>query len=282
MQISKIGSVLKNLSRSQAFWKLSAVSMSSNANKLNGKVAIVTASTDGIGLAVARRLGQDGAHVVISSRKQKNVDKAINDLKKEGLSVSGLVCHVANPEDRKALIDHTLSEKGGIDIFISNAAANPFMGNFFDTPEDAWDKVFDINVKSAFLLSREIIPHMAKRGGGSIVYISSIAGYVPSELLGAYSVSKTALLGLIKAAVPQCSEMNIRVNGVAPGIIKTRFSGPMWKDEGVADHIKQQIALRRIGEPSEMGGVVSFLCSDDASYITGETIVAAGGMVSKL
>lgn len=279
--------MLKNcvtLGRRSSFL-LQAIRMSSSAagnGKLSGKVAVVTASTEGIGLAIARRLGQDGAKVMVSSRKQDNVDKTVSQLKSENLDVAGLVCHVGKAEDRTKLIEQTLSQFGGIDILVSNAAANPTFGPMLDTPESAWDKIFDTNVKAAFFLCKEIVPHMDKRGGGSVVFVSSFAGYTPMEFLGPYSVSKTALIGLTKALVPQLSSMNIRVNCVAPGVIQTKFSEQLWKNPAIKDMILQMIPMHRVGEPPEVAGLVSFLSSDDASYITGETTLVTGGIPGRL
>ncbi|XP_052817159.1 dehydrogenase/reductase SDR family member 4-like [Mya arenaria] len=257
-------------------------STSSIQGKLSGKVAIVTASTEGIGLAIARRLGQDGASVMVSSRKQDNVSRTVEQLKSENLQVEGMVCHVGKAEDRTSLIQQTVSKFGGLDFVVSNAAANPAFGPILDTPESAWDKIFETNVKATFFLIKEAVPHMEKRGGGSVVIVSSFAGYTPMEFLGPYSVSKTALIGMTKALVPQLSTMNIRVNCVAPGIIKTKFSEQLWKTSAVKDMLMQMIPMKRIGEPSEISGLVSFLCSDDASYITGETTLATGGIPGRL
>ncbi|KAG8455427.1 hypothetical protein GDO86_001567 [Hymenochirus boettgeri] len=209
--------------------------------KLQGKVALVTASTDGIGLAIARRLGHDGACVLLSSRKQKNVDRAVHELRNEGLNVEGTVCHVGNSEDRKRLVDTALQLFGGIDILVSNAAVNPFFGNILDSSEEEWDKS-----------------------------------------LGPYSVSKTALLGLTKALAPELYPLNIRVNCLAPGLIRTKFSSALWENEAACEHTLNSMGISRIGEPEECAGTVSFLCSPDASYITGETIVVAGGCHSHL
>lgn len=250
--------------------------------KLDGKVAVVTASTDGIGLAVARRLACDGAKVVISSRKEKNVDRAVSDLRKEGLEVTGLVCHVGKASDRENLLETASNKYGGIDILVSNAAVNPTVGHVLDCEEASWDKIFDINVKSAYLLSKEVLPYLRKRGGGSITYISSIAGFQPFSLLGAYSVSKTALLGLTKAASQGLATENIRVNCVAPGIVETRFSAALHESESARDAALSQIPMNRLAKPDEIAGIVSFLSSEDASYITGETIVVSGGMPSRL
>ncbi|XP_069702091.1 dehydrogenase/reductase SDR family member 4 isoform X2 [Periplaneta americana] len=261
---------------------MAGVATSASNGKLKGKVAIVTASTDGIGFAIAERLASDGASVVVSSRKEKNVTSAVEKLKACGYSVSGVVCHVGKADDRERLIKEAIDKFGGIDILVSNAAVNPGVGPVLESPEDVWDKIFDVNVKAAYLISKEVLPHMRKRQGGSIVYISSIAGYQPLGLLGVYSVSKTALLGLTKVAARDVATDNIRVNCVAPGIVITRFSEALRQSKETEDAILQSIPMGRMAVPKEISGVVSFLVSDDASYITGETIIAAGGMASRL
>ncbi|XP_017782549.1 PREDICTED: dehydrogenase/reductase SDR family member 4 [Nicrophorus vespilloides] len=251
-------------------------------NRLDGKVAVVTASTDGIGFGIARRLALEGAKVVISSRKQKNVDSALAKLKEEGLTAAGLVCHVSKKEDRIKLFDEAVKAFGGVDILVSNAAANPAVGSVLDADEEAWDKIFDINVKAAYLLAKESLPHIRKRGGGSIVFIASIAGYQPFDLLGAYSVSKTTLLGLTKAASQQLATENINVNCIAPGIVKTKFSAAISASKESEEAALSTIPMKRLGKVEDISGVAAFLVSDDAKYITGETIVAAGGMPSHL
>lgn len=194
------------------------------AKRLDGKVCIVTASTEGIGLAIAKRLGAEGGKVVVSSRKKQNVDEAVNILRQQGSIVHGVACHVGNADDRKKLFSETVACFGGLDILVSNAAVNPEVGQVLDASEQAWDKIFDINVKSSFLLAKEAKPLIVKRGGGAVVFMSSIGGFQPFEQLGAYSVSKTALFGLTKAAAVDLVRDNIRVNCVAPGIIETKFS----------------------------------------------------------
>ncbi|XP_055707582.1 dehydrogenase/reductase SDR family member 4-like [Phlebotomus papatasi] len=251
-------------------------------NRLSGKVAVVTASSDGIGYAIAERLAQEGAKVVVSSRKAPNVERAVAQLKAKNLQVHGIKCHVGSAEDRKKLFAEAEKQFGGIDILVSNAAANPEMSTLFECSEAAWEKIFEINVKCSFLLTKEVVPFMRKRGGGSIVYVSSIAGFNPMQLLSAYSVSKTALFGLTKAAAIDGGSENIRVNCVAPGVIETKFSQPLIADSSSKEVAENQTLLRRIGQTHEISGVVAFLVSDDASYITGENIVAAGGMHSRL
>ncbi|KAK7176715.1 hypothetical protein R3I93_000831 [Phoxinus phoxinus] len=252
------------------------------SSNLSGKVAIVTASTDGIGLAAAEALGHRGAHVVVSSRRQTNVDKAVLLLRSKNIQVTGTTCNVGKAEDREKLINMTIEQCGGVDILVSNAAVNPFFGNILESTEEVWDKILGVNVKASFLLVKQVVPHMEKRGGGSVVIVSSVAGYQPMQGLGPYSVSKTALLGLTRALAPDLAQSNIRVNCVAPGVIKTRFSAALWENEGVLEEFLKQTSIKRIGEPEDIGGVIAFLCSDEASYITGETITVTGGMNCRL
>lgn len=253
-----------------------------NQPRLEGKVAIVTASTEGIGFAIAKRLAQDGAKVVISSRKEKNVCSAVEQLKDLGLDVAGTTCHVGKSEDRQKVIDLAVTQYGGLDILVSNAAVNPFFGRILDCPEDMWDKIFDINVKTAFLLFKECVPLMEERGGGAAIFISSIGGFQPLPFLGPYSVSKTALLGLTKCLANEVAADNIRVNCVAPGLVKTKFASALTDNDNIADKVLENIPLNRFGVSDDIGGIVSFLASQDAAYITGENIVVAGGTQSRL
>lgn len=227
-------------------------------------------------------MAEDGAKVIVSSRKQNNVDKAIDELKSQFPNqVAGIVCHVGKDTDRQKLIDFTLDRFGGIDILVSNVAVNPYFGSMIEMEEGQWDKVFEVNVKAPFMLTQKVVPHMLKnnRSGdkGAIVYISSIAAYSGMSAIGAYSISKTALLGLSKNMSMELASEGIRVNLIAPGVIKTKFSSLLWEPEGQDEHFKSATHLKRLGESHELGGIVSFLCGPDASYITGENIVVAGG-----
>ncbi|KAH9515668.1 Dehydrogenase reductase SDR member 4 [Bulinus truncatus] len=256
--------------------------MASSLAKLAGKVAVVTASTEGIGFAIARRLAQDGAKVMISSRKQPNVDKAVKQLKSENLNVEGVVCHVSKKEDRLKLLKETTEKFGGVDILVSNAAVSTHFGPTLNTTEDSFDKMFEINVKSTFMLCKEFVPEIEKRGSGSIIVVSSIAGFVPFEFIGVYSITKTALLGLVKTLSPELAKMNIRINGIAPGIIDTKFSQALTGSKDAVDYALSKIPLGRFGAPEDCAGIVSFLASDDSKYITAENIVISGGSQSRL
>ncbi|OAY25868.1 tropinone reductase-like 3 [Manihot esculenta] len=244
-----------------------------------GKVAIVTASTQGIGFAIAQRLGCEGASVVISSRKLKNVDEAVEKLKAQGIEVIGVVCHVSNAEQRKNLIEKTVQKYGKIDVVVSNAAANPSVESILQTQESVLDKLWEINVKASILLLKDAAPHMPK--GSSVILISSIGGYNPHASMAMYGVTKTALLGLTKALAAEMAP-DTRVNCIAPGFVPTHFADFITNNDAMRASIEQGTLLNRLGTTEDMASATAFLASDDASYITGETLVVAGGMPSRL
>lgn len=282
----KLNSILITMSKANTITKISPYIVSArnlhDNGRLKGKVAIITASTDGIGYAIAQRLGSEGASLVVSSRKENNVEKAVKSLRDEGITVEGIACHVGNKEQREKLFDLAKSKYGGFDILVSNAAVNPAVSPILETDDSVWDKIFDINVKSSWLLAKEAYPELVKRGGGSIVFISSIAAYQPMEPLGLYSVSKTSLLGLTNAIANEVVHDNIRVNCVAPGIVATKFASAITTSEAGKEKSLSIVPMKRFGKPSEIAAAVAFLASDDASYITGETIVVAGGAYAHL
>ncbi|XP_042508870.1 tropinone reductase-like 3 isoform X2 [Macadamia integrifolia] len=253
--------------------------MEKMGKRFQGKVAIVTASTMGIGYGIAERLGLEGASVVISSRKQKNVDEAAEKLRARGIEVLGVVCHVSNEQHRKQLIDQTIQKYGRIDVVVSNAAANPSVDAILETKESALDKLWEINVKAAILILKDAAPHMQK--GSSVVLISSIAGYQPQGSMAMYGVTKTALLGLTKALASEMAP-NTRVNCVAPGFVPTHFASYITSNKAIRGAIEERTLLNRLGTTEDMAAATAFLASDDASYITGETLVVAGGTPSRL
>ncbi|GBP19849.1 hypothetical protein EVAR_75142_1 [Eumeta japonica] len=228
-----------------------------------------------IGYAIAERLGYEGASVVVSSRKEANVTKAVENLRAKGLNVEGVVCHVGKADQRKKLFDAAKNKFGGLDILVSNAAVNPAVSPILETEDNVWDKLFEVNVKNSWQLAKEAYPELQKRGGGNIVFIASIAGYQPMEPLGPYSVTKTTLLGLTKAIANEVVHDNIRVNCVAPGIVKTKFAAAITDSEAGKEKSLSIVPMKRFGKPEEIAAAVAFLTSDDASYVTGETIVVA-------
>ncbi|XP_074271985.1 short-chain dehydrogenase/reductase SDRA-like isoform X2 [Silene latifolia] len=195
--------------------------MSKIGKRFVGKVAIVTASTQGIGFGIAERLGLEGASVIISSRKQKNVDDAVDMLKSKGIEAFGIVCHVSNAQQRKNLIDQTVQKYGKIDVVVSNAAVNPTVDNILDTKESVLDKLWEVNVKASILLLKDASPHLTNNS--AVVFVSSIAAFGPQASMAMYGVTKTALLGLTKALASEMAP-NTRVNSIAPGFVPTHFA----------------------------------------------------------
>jgi dehydrogenase/reductase SDR family protein 4 len=259
-----------------------------NAHRLEDRVAVITAATQGIGLAIAERLGHEGAKIVISSRKQKNVDDAIKYLVDSGLSkdkVAGIICHIGNADHRDRLLQFALEKFNKIDILINNAGINPYVGELMSISEEAWDKTFDANCKSAFLLTQKVAPIMAKTGGGVVIFNASIGAYKPHPKLAVYGITKTVLLAMTKAFAQGLAPMNIRVNCVAPGVIETRFSQAIWDPKSkfnseLVDESKNDMG--RNGTPHEIASAVAYLVSDDSSYVTGETHVVSGGVGARL
>ncbi|XP_075388335.1 dehydrogenase/reductase SDR family member 2, mitochondrial-like [Tenrec ecaudatus] len=252
-----------------------ASSAATRGRTLADQVAVITGSTKGIGFSIARRLAQDGAHVVISSRKQQNVDQAVAELRKEGLSVTGTVCHVGKTEDQHKLVATALEHCGAVDFLVCVAGVNPMVGSTLGSSEQVWDKVLNVNVKAPALLLSQLLPYMEKREGSSVILVSSAGVYSPHAMLGVYNVSKTALLGLTKTLAAELAPKNIRVNCLMPGVIETDFS-QLFEGPNLWNHIKVFYGVQRLGRPEDCAGIVSFLCSPDASYITGESIVVAG------
>lgn len=243
---------------------------------LTGKVAIVTGSSKGIGRSIAQGLAENGAKVVISSRKQEAVDAVVEEFKQSGWEATGIACHIGDAEQRKNLIEHTIATYGRLDILVNNAAINPYYGPLEATGEEVFDKIMDVNVKAPWLLSNLAQPHM-KQEGGSIINISSVEGVHPGFRLGLYSMTKAALIMLTKNQAKEWGKYGIRSNVVCPGLIKTKFSEALWTDEKTLDMYTNTIPLKRMAEPEEMAGLVMLLASEAGSYMTGGVYTADGG-----
>jgi len=251
-----------------------------NCRRYEGKVCIVTASTKGIGLAIATRFAEEGGKVVVSSRKKDAVDQVVADLKTRGFEAVGTVCHQAKKEDRKAVIDLALATWGRIDVVVLNAAINPGPANqaALLVPDDVFDKLFETNVKSNFQFIKEVYPHLPKPGG-NILLVASSGAYVPMSPMGVYGVSKTALLGMVKLFANDLGREGIRVNGLCPGQTRTYMAEFTWKEPERLAMAEMMTTLGRISDPWEQSGVAAFICSDDASFINGENLVVSGGQI---
>ena len=252
--------------------------MSKSLFDLSGKVALITGSTRGIGKSMAEELARAGCKVVLSSRKAEACEEARAEFEKQGFQVLARPCNVSRKEDLQALVDATLAKWGRIDIAIANAAANPYYGPLAQIPDEAFDKVFLNNVKSVLWLASMTLPGMAERGGGSFISIGSIGGIIANTVIGAYGMSKAADHHLVRNLAAEWGPKNVRVNAIAPGLIKTDFAKALWEDEKRRADREANTPLRRLGVPRDIGGIAVFLASDAAAFITGQTIVADGGV----
>jgi len=243
-----------------------------------GKVIIITGGSRGIGEATTKAFCELGGTVVISSRKQDALNQVAENIKNElGKEVYPIACHVGKEEDRAKLVNEVVERFGKIDVLVNNAATNPIFGPALQADEPVFDKIMEVNLKGAFFLSKLVAQKMEEQGGGAIVNIASVAGFRPMFGLGIYSISKAGIIMMTKVLAGELGEKKIRVNAVAPGIIKTRFSEALWKNDMIRSIAERSCALGRIGEPEDVVGAVVFLASDLARYITGEIIVIDGG-----
>ncbi len=246
---------------------------------LTDKVAVITGGTRGIGFAIAQQLAAAGARVVIASRKQANVDASAETLRADGAEVLALAAHTGDDSAVDQLIAQTVDTFGGIDILVNNAATNPHFGPILTADMGQWDKILDVNVKGYFRMAKACVPHMQARGGGKIINIASIAGKAPQPMMGIYSVSKAAVLMLTEVLAAELADDNIQVNAIAPGFVKTRFSGALWQNETINQALLATIPQKRMADSAEIAGLALYLASDAASYMTGETVVIDGGLL---
>jgi len=246
---------------------------------LEGKVAIVTGSSKGIGESIARGLAEYGAKVVISSRKQDAVDSVVASFKEDGLEAIGIECNVGERSQLESLVKQTVDVYGGVDILINNAATNPVFGQLVDAEDKAFDKIMNVNVRGCLTLANLCHPIMASRGGGSIINIASVEGLKPSLGLGLYSISKAALVMLTKSQAKEWGNAGIRSNAICPGLIKTKFSSAIWQNEKMLNHFERNLPSGRMANPDEMAGLALYLASEAGSYSTGGVYTADGGFM---
>lgn len=245
---------------------------------LDGKVAIVTGGSRGIGRSIALALAQHGADVAVAARKPDALSEACDAIRATGRRALGVPTNVRRIDELRRLVEQTCTELGRVDILVNNAGTTPVFGPVQEIDEGAWDVIMNTNVKSAHFLGNFVREAILAHGqGGSIVNVSSIGGLRASDVIGGYSVSKAALIMLTQVQAKCWGKDGIRVNCIAPGLIRTEFARTLWEDETIHREAVTDAALGRIGEPDEMAGAVVYLVSPSASFVTGQTLVLDGG-----
>jgi NAD(P)-dependent dehydrogenase (short-subunit alcohol dehydrogenase family) len=249
---------------------------------LTGKVALVTGSTKGIGKAIAERLAEHGAKVVISSRKAdacNQVAAGINEARGATVAVP-IACNINYKEQLQALVDETRAKLGTIDVLVCNAALNPAYGSMSDIKDDAFDKILGANIRSNHWLAQMVLPDMIAKRDGSIIIVSSIGGYRGSTTIGTYCISKAADLQLARNLAVENGPHNIRVNCIAPGLVKTDFARALWDTEEGERRASANTPLRRLGEPDDIAGAAVLLASRAGAWMTGQSIIVDGGALA--
>ena len=247
---------------------------------LQGKVAIVTGGSRGIGRSIAIGLAEAGADVALAARKPESLQEAVEAVRATGQRALGVPTNVRRSEELEQLVAETRRELGRIDVLVNNAGTNPAFGPVQDIDERAWDAIMSTNVKAIWLLSKLVREVMVEQGeGGSIVNVSSSGGIQASDVIGSGSISKAAAIMLTQVCAKQWGADGIRVNCLAPGLVKTDFSRALWENEQILERATAQAALRRIGLPDEIAGAAVFLASAASSFVTGQTLVLDGGVI---
>jgi dehydrogenase/reductase SDR family member 4 len=246
-------------------------------SRLKNKVAVVTGASRGIGGAIAELFATEGASVILCGRKQETLDQVASSLQDLAGRVLPIECHVGRLEDLERLVDRTMREFGKIDILVNNAGTNIAQGPALEMTDVQFDKMVEVNLKSAFRLTRLVAPGMCQRGSGSIVNIASIAGLRPQFQSLLYSMTKAALIMLTQSYALELGPHGVRVNAIAPGLVETKLSEYYWKDESRFRPLMERQPLKHLGQPLEIAEIALVLASDGASYLTGQTIVVDGG-----
>ena len=252
--------------------------MATNLFDLSGKIAFVSGASRGIGESIARLLAEQGAHVIVSSRKIDDCGRVSQEIIDAGGSAEALACHVGSMDDITAAFEHIRSTHGRLDICVNNAATNPYFGHILDTDLGAYNKTVEVNIRGYFFMSVEAGKLMREHGGGAIVNTASINALQPGPMQGIYSITKAAVVNMTKAFAKECGPLGIRCNALLPGLTKTKFAGALFTQDEIYQEAIKGIPLGRHAEPEEMAGTVLYLVSDASSYTNGECIVVDGGM----
>jgi len=244
---------------------------------LSGKTALVTGSSRGIGRAIAIEMARHGAKVTVSSRKIDACHAVVDEIKGEGGTAIAIGANIADKAQLQALVDGTVAAHGPIDVVVCNAAVNPYYGPISGIADEQWDRIMNANVRSNLWLCQMVGPAMAARGGGSIIFLSSIAGLHGSPIIGAYGVSKAADMHLARNLALEWGKQGVRINTIAPGLVKTDFAKALWDNPETLKAVLASSPLGRIGDPRDIAGAAIYLASEASRFMTGETIVVDGG-----
>jgi len=245
--------------------------------RLQGKVALVTGGSRGIGRSIALGLADAGSDVVLASRKLPDLEAVAREIAQRGRKALPVAANVRHLPEIESLVRKAMDEFGHIDILVNNAGTNPTFGSVFDVEEGVWDVTMGLNLKGYFFLSQAVGRLMKDKGGGSIINVASTAGIHPDLGLGVYSITKAGVIMLTQVLAQEWGQYNIRVNAIAPGVVKTRLSSLLWSTPEIRQMVEGNTALGRVAEPDEMVGAALFLASDASSYVTAQTIVLDGG-----
>ena len=245
---------------------------------LSDRVALVSGASRGIGEAIAKLLAEQGAHVIVTSRKLEGCEHVAAAIRAAGGSAEAMACHIGEMEQIEATFAKVKAQHDRLDILVNNAAANPYFGHVVDTDLGAFQKTLDVNVRGYFYMSVGAIRLMRERGRGAVVNVGSVNGITPGPLQGIYSISKAAIISMTKTFAKECALENIRVNALLPGLTRTKFAGALFTNEDVHKEIMAGIPMGRHAEPEEMAGAVLYLVSDAASYTTGVCLAVDGGI----
>jgi NAD(P)-dependent dehydrogenase (short-subunit alcohol dehydrogenase family) len=244
---------------------------------LEEKVALITGSSRGIGRAIAEAMADAGARVVISSRKVNACDAVAKGIRDAGGEAIAIPCNVSDLKQVQSLVDHSVDEWGRIDVLVCNAAVNPHFGSSQEISEEAYEKIMTTNVKNVLWLCRAVIPQMAERRDGTVIIVSSIAGLKGTRRLGTYALSKAADMQLTRNLAVEWGHRNVRVNCIAPGLVRTDFARALWEDEDNRARALAAYPLGRLGEPEDVAGAAVFLAARSGAWITGQTLLVDGG-----
>jgi len=245
---------------------------------LDGKIALVSGASRGIGEAVARLLAQQGAHVIVSSRKIEDCTRVADSSGADGGSAEAFACHVGNMDDITLLFAHIRETRGRLDICVNNAATNPYFGHVLDTDLGAFNKTVEVNIRGYFFMSIEAGKLMREQGSGAIVNTASINALQPGVMQGIYSITKAAVVNMTRVFAKVCAGHGIRCNALLPGLTRTKFAGALFDNEDMYQEALKTIPMGRHAEPAEMAGTVLYLVSGASSYTNGECVVVDGGM----